>query len=92
VRPADYIPDQGARFEVHLTKARGVHGADAEPYEAWLQSDADGRQQWTFRNVGAIKVEQARAMKREGLTIRDIAAELGVSKSTAQRWIARPQE
>lgn len=87
VRPADYAAEQGARFEVHFTKARGVHGAAAEPYEAWLRSDPEGRQEWAVRGLGAIKVEQARAMQREGQSIRKIAEELGVSKSAVQRWL-----
>ena len=32
--PADYSPVEGARFEVHLEKARGVHGDAAKPFEA----------------------------------------------------------
>ena len=89
LRPKDYTPDQGARFEVHFTKARGVHGADAAPYEAWLAADAQGRQQWTVRELGAIKVGQARELAQAGLSVRDIAKELGVGKSTAQRWLAK---
>jgi hypothetical protein len=30
-RPEDYTATVGARFEVHLTKARGIFGQDAEP-------------------------------------------------------------
>jgi putative DNA primase/helicase len=36
MRPDDYEPNQGARFEVHLTKARGMIGDDAAPFEARL--------------------------------------------------------
>jgi transposase len=32
-------------------------------------------------------MEQARELRDEGMTIRDIAAELGVSKSTIGRWV-----
>ena len=35
-RPADYTPEDGAQFEVHLGKARGVFGAAASPFEAKL--------------------------------------------------------
>lgn len=92
LRPKDYTPDQGARFEVHFTKARGVHGADAAPYEAWLGADAQGRQQWTVRELGAIKVGQAQELAQAGFSVRDIAKELGVGKSTAQRWLAKAKE
>jgi hypothetical protein len=33
-RPADYSPEQGATFEIHLEKSRGVHGDAAKPFEA----------------------------------------------------------
>jgi KaiC/GvpD/RAD55 family RecA-like ATPase len=92
LRPKDYTPDQGARFEVHFTKARGIHGADAAPYEAWLAADAQGRQQWTVRELGAIKVGQARELAQAGLSVRDIGKKLGVGKSTVQRWLAEAEE
>lgn len=41
-RPSDYETDQGARFEVHLTKARGIFGEDAEPFEAQLSTLGGG--------------------------------------------------
>ena len=30
-RPADYAPTEGARFEVHIEKGRGIHGEHATP-------------------------------------------------------------
>ena len=36
--PEDYDVEEGARFEVHLTKARGVHGDNALPFEAKLEA------------------------------------------------------
>lgn len=46
-RPGDYSPELGARFEVRLTKSRGIYGADAEPFEAELRTDEEGRAAWT---------------------------------------------
>ena len=40
-RPNDYQPEQGARFEVHLTKARGILGDDARPFEANLIAEGN---------------------------------------------------
>lgn len=37
VRPPGYRPSQGARFEVHLKKARSVFGAAADPFTVCLQ-------------------------------------------------------
>ncbi|MBW2470952.1 MAG: hypothetical protein JRE18_02625 [Deltaproteobacteria bacterium] len=33
-QPGDYTPDQGAVFEVHFEKARGIYGDDTKPFEA----------------------------------------------------------
>jgi hypothetical protein len=38
-RPADYHPEQGAVFEVHFEKARGLYGDDVKPIEATLTTD-----------------------------------------------------
>jgi putative DNA primase/helicase len=57
--PADYEPEQGARFEVHLTKARGIAGDDALPFEAQL-TVRDGRDEsacTTLRNRELDEVE-----------------------------------
>ena len=35
----DYSPDEGARFEVHFEKNRGLYGDDAKPFEASLSLD-----------------------------------------------------
>ena len=37
-RPSDYSPAEGARFEVHVAKGRGLRGAPALPFEATLAS------------------------------------------------------
>ena len=39
-RPREYSMAEGARFEVHLTKARGILGDDAKPFEANLITEA----------------------------------------------------
>jgi len=36
-QPSDYTIDQGARFEVHIEKGRGLHGDHAKPFEAQLE-------------------------------------------------------
>lgn len=83
-RPADYKPEEGARFEVHLTKARGIFGPDAEPFEARLVSTA-GQSCWETKTLEASLVEQVRLLADEGLTMREIAEELGATKSKIGR-------
>jgi hypothetical protein len=41
-----------ARFEVHLTKARGIFGRGAEPFEAKLVMSPDGKAVWTCTDPG----------------------------------------
>jgi AAA domain/Helix-turn-helix domain of resolvase len=80
-RPPDYAAEQGARFEVHFEKSRGFHGPDAEPFEARLLGD-----QWL---ISAVKsgddLDTLKALRKQGMSVRDIAERTGLSKSTVQR-------
>lgn len=83
-RPEDYEPEDGARFEVHLTKARLVYGDDALPFEAKLDV-IDGRDRWTCRILQDNLLNQVEELTREGLAVREIEKEIGISKSTVNR-------
>jgi putative DNA primase/helicase len=87
-RPEDYDPEEGARFEVHLTKARGIAGDDALPFEARLQV-IDGRDFWTCTTLRDREMDEVERLSRQGGTVRDIAAELEISKSKANRLQAK---
>ena len=80
-RPPDYLAEQGARFEVHFEKSRGFHGPDAEPFEARLLGN-----QWV---ISAVKsgddLDTLKALRKQGMSVRDIAERTGLSKSTVQR-------
>ena len=80
-RPPDYLAEQGARFEIHFEKSRGFHGPDAEPFETHLLGD-----HWT---INAVKtgddLDTLRALRKQGMSVRDIAERTGLSKSTVQR-------
>jgi putative DNA primase/helicase len=83
-RPNDYHAEQGARFEVHLTKARGICGTDAASFEAQLENH-DHALFWTTKSIQNAQLEQLSALLDDGYTIRDAAEELGITKSTAGR-------
>ncbi len=85
-RPKDYDPSEGARFEVHLEKARGVYGPDAIPFELTLRTP-DGAALWLTRSIEDVDRDRVQALKAEGLSIRDIALEAGLSKSKVQRLL-----
>jgi putative DNA primase/helicase len=81
-RPDDYVQSQGARFRVELTKARGIFGADAEPFEAALK---DG--QWTTNKVVNEREAEVAAMDAQGLTLSQIVRETGIPKTTVHRLL-----
>jgi putative DNA primase/helicase len=84
-RPFDYSANQGARFEVHFTKARGFFGPDAEPFETIL---SDGV--WTVHPIQTgDDLNTLQAMKDSGLSFRDIEERTGISKSTVQRMLKK---
>jgi hypothetical protein len=83
-RPDEYDPDEGARFEVHLTKARGIFGDDALPFEAKL-TVIDGRDHWSCTTLRDRTLDEIEQMARDKMSVRDIAEALGISKSKVQR-------
>ena len=87
-RPQDYRPEEGARFEVHLEKARGIIGDDAKPFEAKLIQDGDA-QVWACRDIEDMELEMVARLHADGLPIRDIAEETGLSKSKVGRLVKR---
>ena len=83
-RPGDHEPDQGTRFEVHYEKARGFHGDDAKPFEAALTGAG-----WTMRDLADADLARVVALTADGLSAREIAKELDVSKSAVNRMQQR---
>lgn len=83
-RPKDYEADEGARFEVHLTKARGLCGSEASPFEAQLV-DTGSELLWQIRKLENRDQEKVKIMLAQGKTVREIAEEIGISKSSVQR-------
>ena len=87
-RPSDYEPDQGARFEVHLEKARGIYGDDAKPFEAQLET-IDGADHWLVRSMEDVREAEVADLLAEGRSEREIVADLGIPKTTVHRIIVR---
>lgn len=83
-RPCDYRQEEGARFEVHLEKARGICGDDAKSFEATLETQGEALV-WRCKDIEDVQLAQVRALLADGLSYRDIAEETGISKSSVQR-------
>ena len=90
-RPADYDPEQGARFEVHYEKARGLYGPAAAPFEAKLTME-NGSPVWTCTDIEVAVTERVAEFLQEGLSQRTIAKELGVSLGTVNTHVKRAKQ
>jgi putative DNA primase/helicase len=88
-RPADYSAEQGARFEVHVEKARTLIGDGALPFEAMVEAfvSESGRAgiRWVARYTQPPVLNRAAELFRDGRTVRQVADLLGVSRSEAGR-------
>jgi putative DNA primase/helicase len=88
-RPADYSPEQGARFEVHIEKGRTLAGEGALPFEAMVEafvSETGGAGvRWVARDLKPPVLYRAAELFRDGHTVRQVADLLGVSRSEAGR-------
>ena len=83
-RPADYQAADGARFEIHFDKARGLCGEDARPVEARMET-RDGKAFWTTKDMDERLTERVAECLNSGQSSREAAQELGVTKSTISR-------
>jgi putative DNA primase/helicase len=95
-RPEDYSPEQGARFEIHFEKLRNrVDAVGAMPFEAKLETlaaDGQGRIRWSCSDIKPPMLMRAAELFGEGMTVREVASTLRISKSEAGRLRIRAIE
>ena len=84
-RPKDYEPSEGCRFEVHFEKSRGFTGDDAQPIEALLSTNTLGAVSWTVTLLGDKLSEEIAELVAQGMSEREIARELDISRSKVTR-------
>ena len=84
-RPAGYAPRQGARFEIHFEKARGLHGDAVDPIEARLEVDALGCARWSWQTIEGATLERAASLLNGGLKPTEMAHALGLSRASGYR-------
>jgi hypothetical protein len=83
-RPEDYCAQQGARFKVVFEKARGIFGEAAQAFEAQYET-RDGAALWSRTEISEAELRRVAETMREGMTVREAAEELQLSKSKVQR-------
>lgn len=84
-RPDDFDESKdGAKFEVHFTKARSLFGKDIKPIVASLENNDIG--EWTWQYLVTTR-EQALLYQEEGKTQIEISKLLDVSKSAVYKWL-----
>ncbi len=81
--PADYNPAEGLRCEVHYEKCRGFYGADAKPFEVKMETGIDGAAIWMKRDLENVVEVNAAELFEDGATVREVAEQLGISRSKA---------
>jgi DNA-binding CsgD family transcriptional regulator len=89
-RPGDYMPDEGARFEVHFEKARHLYGDDVKPFEAKLYT-ANGIQQWAIKTLEESLTERVANLLNDGIPQNELAELLGVAKGTVSKHKRKAQ-
>jgi putative DNA primase/helicase len=87
-RPSDYEPTEGARFEVHIEKARGMTGDDLKPFEAKFEV-RDNAAVWTTREIEDAQLAQIKMLHEDRLSVSKIAEMVGVSRATAYRLVKK---
>ena len=80
--PEGYSSDQGARFEVHYTKARHLTGVEVASFEARFCDD-----KWSVNDITDIRLADVSRLYSEGKSVREIQGETGIPKSTVARLI-----
>jgi len=92
-RPADYSLEQGARFEIHIEKARTLAGEGASPFEAAAEAcqTETGKPgiRWVARDLKQPIFQRAAEMFGRGLSVREVKKALGISHGEAGRLRVR---
>jgi putative DNA primase/helicase len=103
-RPAKYSPEEGARFEIHFEKIRQRVEGFGGPFEARATtvrgSDGQNRLTWSRAEIEAGPLAQAAELFAQGLTVRQVADQLGIKQIQSRsieteaygRWREKPKK
>jgi hypothetical protein len=87
MRPAaEHSASEGLRCEIHIEKLRNSGAAEAVyPFELTMQTTENGAVMWLQRPLKEVIEYTALKMYAEGMSIRDVAEELHISKRRAHQ-------
>lgn len=83
----DYEPSQGACFEVHFEKSRGIYGPDVEPFEARLEDGV-----WTTKSIKRSAYEKTVRLIKDGYSQKEIGDEIGKTKGYVSKLVRQAKE
>ena len=84
IRPSDYDGTEGARFEVHFTKTRGLYGDAVNPFEA-VMIVRDNKTEWSISEVEDLHLIRVAELMKDKMSVRDIAEMMEMKKTTVHR-------
>jgi putative DNA primase/helicase len=87
-RPSDYEPTDGARFEVHFEKARGVTGDALKPFQAKFEV-RDNAAVWTTREIEDAKLAEIKMLVEDKMSVTKIAEMIGMSRAQTYRLVKK---
>lgn len=82
--PSDYEPSDGACFELHFEKARGMVGDCVNPIKCSLTDEG-----WRYESLEQNNYQRVVALANDGLQQKDIAIELELSKSQVSKLLKK---
>lgn len=88
--PGDYMPDQGACFEIHFEKARGIFGDDTKSFEARLTTSND-RQEWELKDCELSLTEKVADLLNDGVPQAEIPELLNVTRGAVSKCKSKAQ-
>lgn len=82
--PSDYEPSDGACFEIHFEKARGMVGDAINAVRCWLTEEG-----WKYESLEQNSYQRVIELANEGLSQKDMVIELKLSKSQVSKLYNR---
>ena len=94
VLPDDHDPEEGCRFIVEYQKHRALRGEIVRSFTAWMEENPVtlanilGGTTWGSSWTTDARQKEVWELSLSHKSVREIAKEVGVPKSTVARWIA----